>query len=100
MGAPQLIEPKRRAIDAQRKEMRRKQRRDENRVDDETHRQCALGHHQISGDAPERDAQTEFKIHEAPSKRQAVEEHERREAGEMDTPLHDPFEHKRAADDQ
>ena len=100
MGAPQLVEAERRAIDAERKEMRRKQRRDENRVDDQAHRPCALRHGKISGDGPERDAQAELEIDEAPAERQAVEEHQRRKAGDLDTPLHHPFEHKRAADDQ
>ena len=100
MGAPQLIEAERRAIDAERKEMRRKQRRDENRVDDQAYRPCALRHGKITGDGPERDAEAELEIHKTPGERQAVEEHQRRKAGDLDAPLHHTFEHERAADDQ
>jgi hypothetical protein len=78
--------------------MRRKQRRDENRVDGETYRPCTLRHHQIGREAPERHAQRKFKIHETPGERQAIEEHECREAGELDTPLDNFFKRKCAAD--
>ncbi|MGY3466176.1 hypothetical protein ACVW0I_003047 [Bradyrhizobium sp. LM6.11] len=80
--------------------MRRKQRRDEDHVDDETQWPSAFRQHQIDGDAPESEAQSELEIDEAPAERQTVKEGERRKAGEMDPSLAGPFDQKRAPDDQ
>ncbi|MGY4344014.1 hypothetical protein ACVWXM_000478 [Bradyrhizobium sp. GM7.3] len=80
--------------------MRRKQRSDEDHVDDETQWPWALREHQIDGDAAKSEAQSELEIHEAPAERQTVKESERRKAGEMDPSLPGPFEQKRASDDQ
>ena len=79
--------------------MRRKQRRDKRGVDSEPHRPWPILHHQHGGDAPQRNAEAEFEIHEAPGKRQAVQKHQRDKAGKLDAAFHHTFERYRPADD-
>jgi hypothetical protein len=63
-------------------------------------RPCALLNHQGKGDPPERAAEAELEIHEAPGERQAIQEHERDETGDLHASLDGALDRRRAADDQ
>src|SRR5439155_535844 len=60
--ARELVKAECRAVDAEGEEMRRKQRGDEDHVDDETQWPWAFRQHQIDGGAPESEAQSELEV--------------------------------------